>query len=285
VSAHRRLLPVAVVWGLFAAAGFAIFITYSRLPPESLYVVSRDGIAGGASRVLVYSNYPVSLIAISVAWLAADRLGTRWARWAAVVATVLCAVTAWPGVVDQHDLDAKPVNLLPAVGVAIALVLSVLAPWEPVGSLRLDPLRIVIAVVVWLTALVWVAAVLGFYFPGDILLGEEIRRGGDGHLAPAVHLGDHEGLDAALLISAALILTRYRARALVTFLLSLALVYGLFVEWRDFWFEQVTKRGWTDRKPPSVLTPHLSVGWAMIVVLTVLVTVAVRRLEAPSRPA
>jgi hypothetical protein len=285
VTAHRRLLPLAVVWGLFAAAAFAIFITYSRLPPHSLYNVTRDGIAGGASRVLVFSNYPVSLIALPLAWLAADRLGTRWARWAAVAATALCAVTAWPGVVDQHDLDAKPVNLLPAIGVAIALVLSVLAPWEPVGRLRFDPLRLGLGVVVWLTALVWVAAVLGFYFPGDILLGEEIRRGGDGHLAPAVHLGDHEGLDAALLVSAALILTRYRARAFVTFLLSLALVYGLFVEWRDFWFEQVTKRGWTEWKPPSVLTPHLSVGWASIVVLAALVTVALRRLEAPSRPA
>lgn len=285
MAAHRRLLPVAVVWGLFAAVGFAIFITYARLPPASLYNVSREGLAGGASRALVFSNYPVSLVAISLAWLAADRVGTRWARWAAAAATVLCAVTAWPGVVDQHDLDAKPVNVLPAVGVGIALVLTVLAPWERVGRLRLDPLRIGIAALVWLTALVWLAAVLGFYFPGDVLLGEEIRRGGDGHLAPAVHRGDHEGLDAALLISAALILTRYRARAFVTFLLSLALVYGLFVEWRDFWFEQVTKRGWTDWKPPSVLTPHLSFGWALIVAFALLVTVALRRLEAPSRPA
>jgi hypothetical protein len=285
VTAHKRLLPVVVVWGLFAAVGFAILITYSRLPTESLYNVSRDGIAGGASRVLVFSNYPVSLIAISLAWLAADRLAARSARWAAVAATVLCAVTAWPGVVDQHDLDAKPVNVLPAIGVGIALVLTLLAHWEPVGRLRLDPLRIGIAIAVWLTALVWVAAVLGFYFPGDFLLGEELRRGGEGHLAPAVHLGDHEGLDAALLVSAALILTRYPARALVTFLLSLALVYGLFVEWRDFWFEQVTKRGWTDWKPPSVLTPRLSVGWALIVALAVVVMVALRRLEAPSRPA
>jgi hypothetical protein len=285
VAAHRRLLPVAVVWGLFAVVGFAIFITYARLPPASLYNVSRDGLAGGASRALVFSNYPVSLVAISLAWLAADRVGTERARWAAAAATVLCAVTAWPGVVDQHDLDAKPVNVLPAVGVGTALVLTVLAPWERVGRLRLDPLRIGIAVLVWLTALVWVAAVLGFYVPGDVLLGEDIRRGGDGHLAPAVHRGDHEGLDAALLISAALILTRYRARVFVTFLLSLALAYGLFVEWRDFWFEQVTKRGWTDWTPPSVLTPHLSVGWALIVAFALLVTVAFRRLEAPSRPA
>jgi hypothetical protein len=285
VTAHRRLLPVAAVWGLFAAGAFAIFITYSRLPPESLYNVSRDGIAGGASRMLVYLNYPVALIAISLAWLAAERIGTRGARWTAVVATALCAVTALPGVVDQHDLDAKLVNAAPAAGVAVALALSFLAPWEALGRRRLDPIRIGVGIVVWLVALVWVAATLGFYFPGDLLLGEEIRRGGDGRLAPAVHLGDHEGLDAALLITAALILTRYPARALVTFLLSLALVYGVFVEWRDFWFEQITKRGWTDWNPPSVLTPRLSFGWALIVLLAILVTVALRRLEEPSRPA
>src|SRR4029450_13733626 len=114
-------------------------------------------------------------------------LGTRWALWAAVAATVLCAVTALPGVVDQHDLDAKPVNVVPALGVAIALGVVVRAPWERVGRQRLDPLRIVIAVVVWLAALVWIAAELGFYFPGDIFLGEEIRRGGDGQVAPGGH--------------------------------------------------------------------------------------------------
>jgi hypothetical protein len=265
--------------------GFAIFITYWRLAPEELYNVSRSGVAGGAGRVLVYVNYPVSLAAISIAWLAADRIATRRAGWAAAVATLLCAVTALPGTVDQHDLDAKPINVLPAAGVAIALALSLRAPWETVGRLRLDPVRVLIGVVVWVVALVWVAAVLGFYFPGDVLLGEELRRGGDGLLAPAVHLGEHEGLDAALLITAALVLTRYRARAFVSFLLSLAFVYGAFVEWRDFWFEQVSKRGWTDWKPPSVLTPNLSVGWGLIVVLAVLVAWAIRRLEAPSQPA
>lgn len=282
---HKGLVPVATVWFVFAAVGFAIFITYARLPPESLYNVSRSGVAGGASRLLVYLNYPVSLIAIAVAWLAADRIHARWAVWAAGAATVLCAVTAFPGVVDQHDLDGKAVNVLPALGVAIALVLAIRAPWERVGRRRLDPVRMAVAVVVWLVALVWIAAVLGFDFPGDVLLGEELRVGGDGHLAPAVHLGDHEGLDAALLITAALLLTRYPTRAAVTFVLSLALVYGVFVEWRDFWFEQVTKRGWTDWTPPSVLTPRLSVGWGLIVVLSVLVAVAIRRLEAPSRPA
>jgi hypothetical protein len=204
---------------------------------------------------------------------------------AAGVATVLCAVTAWPGVVDQDDLDAKLVNLLPALGVALAFVLSLRAPWERVGRLRLDPLRVAIGVVVWLVALEWVAAVLGFYFPGDIFLGEELRRGGDGALHPAVHLGDHEGLDATLLVTSALILTRLRPRLGVLFVLGLAFVYGLAVEWRDFWFEQVVKRDWTSWTPPQVLTPRLSLAWVTLVLLAVVVAIAVRRLEGPRRRA
>ena len=74
---------------------------------------------------------------------------------------MLCAVTAWPGVVDQHDLDAKAINAVPALGVAIAFVLSVLARWEAVGRLRLDPVRIGMALLSWYTALVWVSAVHG----------------------------------------------------------------------------------------------------------------------------
>lgn len=270
-----------VVWALLFAAAFVIVVTYSRLPPEDLYNVSLDGLVGGLGRALVFLNYPVSLAAISIACLAAERIGTRSAWIAALSASGLCAVTAVPGVVDQHDLDAKLVNALPALGVAIAFVLSLRAPWERVGRLPLDPLRVAIGAVVWLVALVWIAAALGFYFPGDVLLGEELRRGGDGRLAPAVHLGEHEGLDGALLFTAALVLTRYRPPLAVLYVLCLGLVYGLFVEWRDFWFEQINKRDWTTWKPPSVLTPHLSGGWGLIVVLAALVALAIRRLEGP----
>jgi hypothetical protein len=276
---------VRIVWALFAAVGLAIFVTYLRLPPEELYNVSEEGLELAAGRLLVFLNYPTSLAAIPIAWLAAERIGTRWSMSAAGVATVLCAVTAWPGVVDQDDLDAKLVNIVPALGVALAFVLSVRAPWERVGRLRLDPLRVAIGVVVWLVALEWVAAVLGFYFPGDIFLGEELRRGGDGALHPAVHLGDHEGLDAALLVTSALMLTRLRPRLGVLFVLGLAFVYGLAVEWRDFWFEQVVKRDWTSWTPPQVLTPRLSLAWVTLVLLAVVVAIAVRRLEGPRRPA
>jgi hypothetical protein len=275
---------VRLVWGLHAAVGLAIFVTYSRLPPGDLYNVSDEGIELGAGRLLVFLNYPVSLAAIGIAWLAAERIATRRATAAAAVATVLCAITAWPGVVDQHDLDAKLVNVVPAIGVALAFLLSVRVRWERVGRLRLDPLRLVIGVVVWLVALVWVAAVLGFYFPGDIFLGEELRLGGDGETYEAVHLGDHEGLDAALLVTSALLLSRFRHRLALGFLLGLMFVYGLAVEWRDLWFEQVVKRDWMSWTPPQVLTPRVSVAWAVLLVLALLVALAVRRLEGPGRP-
>jgi hypothetical protein len=275
---------VDALWALLFATAGLIAITYWRLPPEELYNVSEEGLALAAGRLLVFLNYPVSLAAIAIAWLAGERIGTRRAMGAAAVATVLCAITAWPGVVDQNDLDAKAVNLLPAIGVAIAFALSVLAPWERVGRLRLDPLRVAIGVVVWLVALVWVAAVLGFYFPGDIFLGEELRLGGDGETYEAVHLGDHEGLDAALLITSALLLSRLRHRLALGFLLGLMFVYGVAVEWRDFWFEQVVKRDWASWTPPQVLTPRLSVAWAVLLVLALFVALAVRRLEGPGRP-
>jgi hypothetical protein len=277
---------VDAVWALLLATAAVVVITYTRLPPEELYNVSEEGLALGLGRALVFLNYPVSLVAIPIAWLAADRIGTRRATWVAVVATVLCAVTALPGVVDQDDLDAKPVNALPAIGVAIAFVLSLRAPWEQVGRrLPLDPARVVIGALVWLAALVWIAAVLGFYFPGDVFLGEEIRRGGDGRLGPAVHLGDHEGLDAALLVTSSLILTRLRPRLVPLFLLGLMFVYGLAVEWRDFWFEQVVKRDWTAWTPPQVLTPRLSLAWGALLLLAAGVALLVRRLEGPPRPA
>ena len=272
------------LWALLLATAAVIVITYTRLAPEELYGVSEDGFALGLGRALVFLNYPVSLAAIPIAWLAAERIGARWALSAAALATVLCAITAWPGVVDQDDLDAKPVNALPAIGVAIAFVLSIRAPWERVGRLPLDPVRVVIGVVVWLVALVWVAAVLGFYFPGDVLLGEETRRAGDGSLGPAVHLGDHEGLDAALLVTSALVLSRFRPPLPVLGLIALAFVYGVAVEWRDFWFEQVVKRDWTTWAPPQVLTPRPSLGWAGLLVLAAAVTFGVRRLEGPPRP-
>ena len=82
------------------------------------------GLDGAASRVVVFLGFPVALIAIAVLGLAADRLlasglagpRRRAVSGTALVAFALCATVVWPGVVDQGDLDAKPVNALAAVG-------------------------------------------------------------------------------------------------------------------------------------------------------------------------
>jgi hypothetical protein len=274
-------MHVRLVWGLFAVVAGAIFVTYWRLPPEEIYNVSEDGLDGAAGRVLVFLNYPVSLAAIAIAWLSAERLAASWATRAAVAATILCAVTAWPGVVDHHDLDAKPINFVPAIGVAIALWLSLRVPWEPVGRRRLDSARVAIACVFLLGAIPWLAAVLGLYAPGDLFMGEEIRRGGEGTFYAAVHLGDHEGLDGTLLVLSALLLSRLWARVALLYLMALMLVYGAAVALNDFWFEQLVKRGTTTWDVPDVLRPGLTVQWLVVIALAGLVAAAIRRLEGP----
>jgi hypothetical protein len=284
VSWRRWFAAVGVVWALFAAVGLAVYITYWRLPAAELYNVSNEGFRNGASRFLVFLNYPVSLAAIPIAWLAADRLRARVALWAAAVATGLCAVTAWPGVVDQNELDAKPINVLAALGVATAFALSLYAPWEPVGRHRLDPLRLVIAVLAVVAATPWIFATLGFYAPGDVFLGEEMRRGGDGLLHPAVHLGEHEGLDGTLLALAALQLSRLRPRLAVAFVIGLMFVYGVGVAAQDDWNEQVVKRGWAGFKLPNMLHPAVNVTWFVVLVLAAVVALLFRRLEGPSPP-
>ncbi|MGH3072748.1 MAG: hypothetical protein ACRDNB_10840, partial [Gaiellaceae bacterium] len=87
-----------------------------------LYNVDLAGeLAGGLSRTLVVLNYPLALGAIALAAIAG---GPRRLVW---VSIALCALVAVPGVVDQDDLDARAVNALPALGVALALGLTLAA--------------------------------------------------------------------------------------------------------------------------------------------------------------
>jgi uncharacterized membrane protein YozB (DUF420 family) len=71
------LLEAIGVWSLFALVVLAILVTYSRLPPESLYHTSGDGLDAGASRALVFAGFPVALVAIPLAWIAVARIRTR----------------------------------------------------------------------------------------------------------------------------------------------------------------------------------------------------------------
>jgi hypothetical protein len=199
------------------------------------------------------------------------------------VAVALCLVVVLPGVVDQDDLDAKPVNALPALGVAIVLALGSRGPR---GGARGDRLRAALAVALAVLAIPWLFAEAGFYAPDPVLADERPL----GETLAAVHLGHHHGTDGVLLAVTALVLSRtlphFRDRrlgALASAYLALMLAYGLANAAQDFWLEQVVKRGWTEHELPSVLRPELSVGWAGIVALAAVVEIAWFRRERRTR--
>jgi hypothetical protein len=266
-------LEVAAVWALFLADAAAIFVTYSRLPAHDLYHVSGSGLDGGLSRVLVDSNFPAALVAIAILLVLADRLGRL--RWAAVAGIVLCTPVFWPGVVDEGNLDARPVNVIAGIGVLVALALSVLCRfrgWSR-GS-RGDGVRDLVGTAAVLVSLPWLFAELGFFLDGVPLLGrvfetgEYRARGAE----VAVHHGHHHGLDGLLLLLTALLLSRVvpsmrsgALRLLLASYLSLMAAYGIGNLANDFWTEQIWKRGWTDWQFPNLLQPAVSVGWGLMV--------------------
>jgi hypothetical protein len=105
---------------------------------------------------------------------------------------------------------------------------------------------------------------------------------GNPHLR-AVHLGNHEGIDGVLLAITAVLLirtlgrmARSARRTVLAAYLSLLLVYGLGVALADGWHEQITKRGWTAWRVPSVLHPSASWAWLVVLVAALLVWLVVR---------
>lgn len=281
-------LATWAVWGLLLVA---VIVTYARLDPSELYNVSRDGLAGGLSRALVELNFPVSLVAIALVLVALDALPRRaWLVGAPAIA--LCAVTAWPEVVDQDDLDARWVNAAPALGVVLALGLTLAAARRTgrgvAPRLSLDVLRLGIAAVAFLVSIPWLAAELGVFIPDGLFLMEKIVLEPDGRELAAVHLGHHHGLDGTLIVLSALLLSRPRVGpgrlATVTgAYVSLAFAYGAVNLVEDLWHEQVVKRGWVDWKIPSALHPKLAAIWLVILGLAA-ATALVLRSESSIAP-
>jgi hypothetical protein len=275
MRAEAEPLPreVTLVWVLLLLDAVVILVTYSRLPASELYHVSGSGLDGGLSRALVDSNFPAALVAIAILLVLLDRLGRL--RVLAVAGIVLCLPVFWPGVVDEGNLDARPVNAIAAFGLLVALALSArlaLGGWSP--SRRGDPLRVVVAVGAALVSLPWLAAELGLFLDRAPILGWlfETGRYRARGAEVAVHHGHHHGLDGLLLVLSALLLSRIgpsvRARWLRVVLgayLALMTVYGLGNMANDFWTEQIWKRGWTDWQFPDLLQPAVSVGWGLIV--------------------
>jgi hypothetical protein len=273
-----------VTWALWSALLVVIVVTYARLAPDDLYNVSRDGLAGGLSRAAVAADFPVSLVAIALVLVALDAIPAAW--WVGAPAIVLCAVTAWPGVVDQDDLDARPVNAIPALGVALAVALTVAATRRRgarvAGRLPYDRARVVVAVVVGLASIPWLAAEVGVFLPDGIFIMERPGLEPDGSMIAAVHLGHHHGLDGVLLVLSALLLSRPRLRAglratLTRLYVALMLAYGAMNATEDLWHEQVVKRGWVDWKIPSALTPRLAPVWLATLSLAALTALVLRR--------
>jgi hypothetical protein len=206
------------------------------------------------------------------------------AWWAAAPAIALCATI--PLFNDQSDLDARWVNAIPALGVLLAVGLTAAATKRAGPSFAprrpWDRVRVVAALVVILLSLPWVTAELGFHFPGDVFMGEELGQEDDGRVIAAVHLGHHHGTDGALLFITALLLSRMRVpqrglRIATLGYLGAMLAYGAVNCVQDLWHEQVVKRGWTDAGIPSALLPGARPIWLVVVALATLATLALLR--------
>ncbi|HEX4324719.1 MAG TPA: hypothetical protein VHZ77_08835 [Gaiellaceae bacterium] len=262
------------IWGvlvLIVLDGIAVIATYSRFPTTLLYNVHHsDTVAAGFGRELVALNFPFALVGIALVGLAWPRLHGRL-RIAGVVAIALCAVVYFA--VDQSDLDAKPLNAVPAFGLAlaVALVFVVGVPSAP-RTERGDAERIGLAAVLIFFCAPLIAAELGFFLDGVPFLGWFFETGrlttepGVPGLHHAVHHGQHHGWQATMLSLTALAFSRLPRPRVLDAYLALMLVYGVGNLVNDDWLEQVVKRGWTNHEVPSLLTPAANWGWAVVLV-------------------
>lgn len=252
-KARESVTSVATTWALHGIFAVLTLVTYTRLPPEELYNVSGEGLVGGASRTLVFLNFPVAFAAIGILALAGGRL--------ALGGIALCAVAAVPGVLELDDLDARPINALPAIGVAVAVALTVVRRDRLRDRPRSgDPIRLGLAIPLALISVPWLFAEAGFFAP-DPIFSEEIPIG---ETLAAVHLGGHHGTYGVLLAGSALLLSRIARSLWASGYIALMLAYGTAIALEDFWHEQIQKRGASDWTFPTLIEPRLTWGWLVI---------------------
>src|ERR671936_200058 len=217
-SQRARLRELWIVWLLFGLTAAAVFATYWRLPPRVLWKVHNTGFVGGAGRALVFLSFSAALAAVAVLPIVVDRLEDRRADLAGIVAFVLCATVAYPGVQTESHLDPK---------------------WSNLPTLAGDRARLAVGLVSLVFAAPYIAAELGFFLDGVPVLGSIFQTGkivpepGAGYSHAAVHNGHHHGMDGFLLTVTALLLSRLvggirrpTLRTLSAVYLSLLLVYG-----------------------------------------------------------
>ena len=277
------LSEIYLVWLLFALTAIAVFVTYWRLPPSVLWKVHNTGFIGGAGRAYVFLSFSAALAAVGILPIVVDRLQERRAAFAGLVALVLCATVALPGVQTESHLDPKWSNLPAVLGVGLAFLLTLWARRDgrrefARTSARGDAARLIVGGLSLFFAAPYIAAELGFFLDGVPVLGSIFLTGairpepGAGYSHAAVHHGHHHGMDGFLLAVSALLLSRLVGsirrpllRALTAVYLALLLVYGLTNQVQDLWTEQIVKRGWTSWDIPNVLHPSLSAAWAAMI--------------------
>jgi hypothetical protein len=280
------------IWGALALIvldGIAVIATYSRFPTTFLYNVHHsDTVAAGFGRELVALNFPFALVGIALVGLAWPRLHGPL-RALGVVAIALCAVVYFA--VDQNDLDAKPLNVVPAFGLALAVALVFAVGVSDAQRARGDRVRIVLAAVLVFFCAPLIAAELGFFLNGVPFLGWVFQTGKLVHqpgvpgLHYAVHHGQHHGWQATMLSLTALGFSRLPRPRVLDAYLALMLAYGIGNLVNDDWLEQVVKRGWTNHEVPSLLIPAANWGWPVVLVGAVVIWRFWFRQPSPTTPA
>ncbi len=302
---REESLPAEVLalWGLLAVFVLVIFITYTRLDSTDLYNVSHDGVAGGLSRSIVILGYPVAFAVIALVGTlfaslreGVSPLARRLWRWIALLSVLFCATAAFPGVVDQGDLDVKPVNVLAAIGVGGAILLTALSirerpdvAWSGSWS-AWDWARLALGVPMVLLSLPWLAAELGYGSDETSLLTGPFldfdARDSAATGTVAVHAGDHHGTDGLLLTITVLLLSRpvfalarTRLRSLLILYLCLGFFYGLINVVQDWWLEQLVKRDTLNWEFTNMVEPKPNWEWVVLMLGSIALAAAIHGYE------
>lgn len=285
------------IWLLYGAVSLIILVVYASHPASVFYHYSGHGWRGAFGRMVVYLNFPFGFVALALLGIAVARLEAFRATVTpairhgvealAIIAVPLMLVAARPGVVTEANLDVKAINGVPAIGLVLAAIVTLIvwrltgageaAPWH-----RLDGARLVVIVALAVLGLPWIMAELGIWIANVPLFDRWFQAAGavGGHRPIGVHLGDHHGLDGVLFVTSALILSRvltrietgWLRRALAVFL-GLMLVYGAANTLNDFWGEQIVAPGWTRHTMPGLLEPAFTPAWGVMLAIGIAVAI------------
>lgn len=263
------------VWGLYAAVLAATVVTYGRLPPGATYRFELTGAAAALSRAVTYLNFPVALAALALLWPARRLLFSR-------AALLLCAFALVPGVVRTSTMEAWGWNAPAAIGVVLAVPITLCRddfPRAPLGRGR-----VIALVALTVCSIPWLLAAAGVHAKSVPIVGSVFRSveptpGQPG--LPSVHLGLHEGLFGVQLAATALLLSVHRLSRGLSLYLAVLLVYGVMVAAEDGWSEQIVKRGWSSFSLPNVLEPRPTLAWAGLLLAAGLVHLRWRRRDRP----